>query len=100
VVTASQLTAFFCEEVRESTRVYEQAIVQEGMQAGILNWHSSVVVACMDIAAKHKVPPFFGFGATEVVNEKYASDPVVGKEYGNDSQLDRVPLAHGRRTDP
>ncbi len=61
----------------KATQAYEQAIVQEGMQAGILNWHSSVVVACMNIAAKHHVPHFFGFGATEVVNEKYESDPEI-----------------------
>jgi len=59
----------------KASQAYEQAIVQEGIQAAILNWHSSVVVACMEIAAKHKVPHFFGFGATEVVNETYASDP-------------------------
>ena len=29
----------------------------------------------MEIAAKHQIPHFFGFGATEVVNETYASDP-------------------------
>ncbi|MDD3826143.1 MAG: ABC transporter substrate-binding protein, partial [Anaerolineae bacterium] len=59
----------------KASQAYEQAIVQEGIQAAILNWHSSVVVACMEIAAKHEVPHFFGFGATEVVNETYASDP-------------------------
>jgi hypothetical protein len=26
----------------------EQAIVEDGIQAAILNWHSSVAVACMD----------------------------------------------------
>lgn len=59
----------------KASQAYEQAIVQNGMQAGILNWHSSVVVACMEVSAKHKVPHFFGFGATELVNETYASDP-------------------------
>ena len=59
----------------KATQAYEQAILQEDVQAGMLNWHSSVVVACMDITAKHKVPHFFGFGATELVNETYASDP-------------------------
>ncbi len=59
----------------KAAQAYEQAVVQDGIQAGILNWHSSVVVACMEIAAKHKIPHFFGFGATEVVNETYASDP-------------------------
>jgi branched-chain amino acid transport system substrate-binding protein len=53
---------------------YERA-VQEGIQAGILNWHSSVAAACMEVAAKHNIPHIFGFGATELVNEKFASDP-------------------------
>jgi branched-chain amino acid transport system substrate-binding protein len=44
------------------------------MQAAAINWHSSVAVAVMEVTAKHKVPHFFGFGATEVVNEKFLSD--------------------------
>ena len=63
----------------KATQAYEQAIVQDGIQAGVLNWHSSVAVAVMEVTAKHKVPHFFGFGATEVVNEKFASDP---EKYG------------------
>jgi len=59
----------------KATQAYEQAVVQDGIQAGILNWHSSVAVACMEITAKYKVPHFFGFGATEVVNEKFHSNP-------------------------
>ena len=59
----------------KASQAYEQAVVQDKIQAGILNWHSSVSVACMDIAAKHKTPHFFGFGATELVNEKWKSDP-------------------------
>lgn len=58
----------------KATNAYEQAVVQDGIQAGIINWHSSVAVACMEITAKYKVPHFFGFGATEVVNEKFHSD--------------------------
>ncbi len=58
----------------KATNAYEQAVVQDGIQAGIINWHSSVAVACMEITAKYKVPHFFGFGATEVVNEKFNSD--------------------------
>jgi branched-chain amino acid transport system substrate-binding protein len=50
-------------------------VVQNEIKAGILNWHSSVAVACMEVTAKYKVPHFFGFGATEVVNEKFHSDP-------------------------
>lgn len=58
----------------KATRAYEEAIVQDGIQAGVLNWHSSVAVAVMEVNAKHKIPHFFGFGATEVVNEKFQSD--------------------------
>ncbi|NIS12850.1 MAG: ABC transporter substrate-binding protein, partial [Thermoplasmata archaeon] len=59
----------------KATRAYEEAVVQDGVQAGVLNWHSSVAVAVMEVTAKHQVPHFFGFGATEVVNENFASDP-------------------------
>ena len=59
----------------KATQAYEQAIVQDGIKAGILNWHSSDAVACMEITAKYKIPHFFGFGATELVNEKFHSDP-------------------------
>jgi branched-chain amino acid transport system substrate-binding protein len=63
----------------KAAQAYEQAVVQDGIQAGILNWHSSVAVSCMEITAKYKIPHFFGFGATEVVNETFASDP---EKYG------------------
>jgi branched-chain amino acid transport system substrate-binding protein len=63
----------------KAAQAYEQAVVQDGIQAGILNWHSSVSVSVMEITAKHKIPHFFGFGATEVVNETFASDP---EKYG------------------
>lgn len=59
----------------KATQAYEQAAVQDQIQVGALNWHSSVAVALMDVVAKYKIPHFFGFGATEVVNEKFASDP-------------------------
>ena len=59
----------------KGAEAYEEAIIQKGIQAGLMNWHSSVAVACMDIAAKYKVPHFFGLGATTVVNETWHSDP-------------------------
>ncbi len=59
----------------KATRAYEAAALRTKIDAGILNWQSSVSVAVMEIAANHEIPHFFGFGATEVVNEKYASDP-------------------------
>ena len=58
----------------EATQACERAIAQDGVQAGLLNWHSSVAVACMEVAADHQVPHFFGLGATDVVNEKFDSD--------------------------
>ncbi|MFW5941415.1 MAG: ABC transporter substrate-binding protein [Chloroflexota bacterium] len=57
-----------------ATRAYEEAIVQDGVEAGAINWHSSVSVAVMEVTANHQVPHFFGFGATEVVNEKFNED--------------------------
>ncbi len=58
----------------KATRAYEEAIVKDGIQAGVLNWHSSVAVAVMEVTAKHQIPHFFGFGATEVVNDKFLED--------------------------
>lgn len=58
----------------KASQAYEQAVVQAGIQVGILNWHSSVAVACMEITAKYKIPHLGGFGATEVVNETFHSD--------------------------
>ncbi len=60
----------------KATRAYEEAIVRDHIQVGLINWHSSVAVALMEVVAKYKIPHFFGFGATELVNEKYQSDPV------------------------
>jgi branched-chain amino acid transport system substrate-binding protein len=54
---------------------YEQAIVEDGIQAAILNWHSSVAVSAMDVAADYQIPHIFPFGATETVNENFHSDP-------------------------
>ncbi len=59
----------------KATRAYEEAIVRDKIQVGLLNWHSSVAVALMEVVAKYKIPHFFGFGATELVNQKYQSDP-------------------------
>jgi len=54
---------------------YEEAAREDEIDAGILNWHSSVAVAVMDAAARNQVPHFFGFGGTGVINEKYEHDP-------------------------
>lgn len=59
----------------KASSAYAEAIEGKGIQAGVLNWHSSVAVAVMDVAAQYKVPHMFGFGASEVVNDKWQSDP-------------------------
>ncbi|MFO7742320.1 MAG: ABC transporter substrate-binding protein [Anaerolineae bacterium] len=58
-----------------AVEAYTQAIVEDGIQAAILNWHSSVAVACMDVAADYQIPHIFPYGATEVINEKFHTDP-------------------------
>lgn len=59
----------------KAVSAYAEAAERIGIQAGVLNWHSSTAVAVMDVVAQYKVPHMFGFGATEVVNEKWKSDP-------------------------
>jgi len=54
---------------------YEEMVVDEQLDVCILNWHSSVAVAAMDVAARNKLPHFFGFGGTDVINEKFEHDP-------------------------
>ncbi|MBS3784327.1 MAG: ABC transporter substrate-binding protein, partial [Anaerolineae bacterium] len=59
----------------KASQAYEQAVVQDDIEAGLINWHSSVAVSCMEVAAKHQIPHFAPYGATEVVNETWRSDP-------------------------
>ncbi len=59
----------------KATSAYSEAAERAGVQATILNWHSSVAAALIDLAAQYKVPHFFGMGAAAIVNEKYHSDP-------------------------
>lgn len=58
----------------KATRAYEEAVIRNRIEAGLLNWHSSVAVACMEQAAKYRVPHFFALGATDIVNQKFHSD--------------------------
>jgi branched-chain amino acid transport system substrate-binding protein len=53
---------------------YEEAILQDGVQAGLLNWHSSVAVSCMEVVADYQVPHFAGFGAADTINLTFNSD--------------------------
>lgn len=61
-------------DAERATLAYEKAISEEGIDACILNWHSAVAVAAMDVAARNQVPHFFGLGGSDVVNEKFAYD--------------------------
>jgi branched-chain amino acid transport system substrate-binding protein len=63
----------------KACRAYEDAVLRDKVVAGILNWHSSVAVALMEVTAKYKVPHFFGCAATDVINEKFHSNP---EKYG------------------
>jgi branched-chain amino acid transport system substrate-binding protein len=61
-------------DVEKGTQAYEQAVVQNNITCGIINWQSSIALALMEITAKHKVPHFFGFGGTALINEKFNGD--------------------------
>ena len=60
---------------KAASAAYERAILEEGIQAAILNWHSSVAVECMELAADYEIPHVFPYGASEAVNETFHSDP-------------------------
>ncbi len=61
-------------EPEKARLAYEAAVTQDGIQVGLLNWHSSVSVAVMEVTAKYKIPHFFGMGASDLINEKFQSD--------------------------
>ena len=75
----------------KATAAYEQAIQKDKIDVGLLGWNSSVAVALMETAAKYKIPHYFAFGATEVVNQKYASNDKykvwIGKGWASPSKL-------------
>lgn len=59
---------------QKGTAAYEQAVVRDKIDVGILNWNSSVAVALMETVAKYQIPHFFGMGAAGTINEKWLSD--------------------------
>ncbi|GAB4262772.1 MAG: hypothetical protein Kow0092_13250 [Deferrisomatales bacterium] len=59
----------------KAASAYAEAVEAKGIEVGMLNWHSSVAVSVMDVAAQYKIPHLFAFGATELIDEKYRSDP-------------------------
>jgi len=75
----------------EAARAYEDAILREEMDVGLLNWHSSVALALMDVASRYQVPHFFGLGATELVNENYHS----GADADSDADASNYWMAKG-----
>ncbi len=79
-------------DAEKATRAYERAITQDKIDVGFMDWNSWVSVACMEVAAKYKMPHFFSFGAGIEVNEKYQKDPEkykywVGKAWPTPSKL-------------
>ena len=58
----------------KATNAYAEAVERKGIQVGLLNWHSSVAIAVMDLAAKYKIPHLFGIGGSSVINGKYTSN--------------------------
>jgi branched-chain amino acid transport system substrate-binding protein len=57
----------------KGANAYAEAIERKGVQAGILNWNTSVTVACQPVWGKYKVPHFFCMGAGSAGNQKWAS---------------------------
>lgn len=62
-------------DAEKAARAYEQAIVQDKITIGFMDWHAWVSASCMEVAAKYKMPHFFSFGASDLINQKYKADP-------------------------
>lgn len=58
----------------KGTLALEQAIVKDQIDVALLNWNSSVAIACMDVVAKYKIPWYFGLAASDEVDIKLNSD--------------------------
>ncbi|MDR1676931.1 MAG: ABC transporter substrate-binding protein [Deltaproteobacteria bacterium] len=79
-------------DAEKSARAYEQAVVRDKIQVGYGGWHSWVSLSCMEVAAKHKIPHFFAFGAGSEINDKYNMDKAkykywVGKGWPTANKL-------------
>ena len=61
----------------KAAEAYEDAIVGQGIQAGLLNWFTSVSLSCMKVAARYRLPHFFGMGGGQEVNRIWHSEPDV-----------------------
>ncbi|MEH0018261.1 MAG: ABC transporter substrate-binding protein [Desulfobacter sp.] len=63
----------------KAVRAYEQAALRDRIDVSMINWHSSVAIALMNVVSKNRIPHYFGIGAAGTINEKYKSNP---KRYG------------------
>ncbi len=77
---------------KRATRAYEKVAVEDEIDVSIHNYHSAVAIAVMDVAARNRLPHFFGIGATEIINEKMAYDPeyysyYIGKTWPSPEKL-------------
>jgi signal transduction histidine kinase/AraC-like DNA-binding protein/DNA-binding LacI/PurR family transcriptional regulator len=59
----------------KASLTYEEAILQHGIQACLLNWHTPVALACMKVAARYKIPHFFSLAGASAINAIWRSDP-------------------------
>lgn len=59
---------------QKGTAAYEQAVIKDKVDVGILSWPSSVAMALMDTVAKYEIPHFFGLSAAGTINDKWYSD--------------------------
>lgn len=75
----------------KAVRAYEAALTRDKIDVGFLNWDASEVIVIMDLVAKYKVPHFLAMGTSDLVDEKYKSDPKytywVGKGWPTPSKL-------------
>jgi branched-chain amino acid transport system substrate-binding protein len=69
-----QIQPVYVDETSDAAKAsadLEQAIGAQGVQAGALQWLSADAITMMDVANRHKVPWFFGFGASGTINDKF-----------------------------
>lgn len=59
----------------KAARAYEEAVVRDGIQAGLNNFYSSVAIAVMEVAVKYKIPHFCGSAESGTIVDKVRSDP-------------------------
>ena len=58
----------------KAVSAYAEAVERGGIQVGVMNWSSSVVIALMDMAIDYNVPQLFPLGSAQIVVDKWRSD--------------------------